>query len=176
MKRLLRTGGFFRVPDGTWVAPLFNPLDTLSALPGCLDAGFSVAVGRIGSRCRSAIHLMPHVAQLTLVLEGSLRVRMKGPHDSRPYTLRLGRWQAVLTRPGTFVQLANDGARACRVLYIVSPSYVFEWRARRLHYDDAVAVPGDWAALARRGWDPGAPLPTRQARARAAARTRQKPR
>lgn len=176
MRRVLRAGAYFRVPDGTGVAPLFNPLDSLSGLPAGLDAGFSVAAGRISARSRSAIHIMPHVTQMTVVLTGTLNIRMKGPRDRRPYTLRLLRHQAALTSAGTYVQLINSSTRPCEVLYIVSPSYVFDWRDGHLRYDDSVTLGVDWASLARNGWLAGVPIPSARARTLAAARVRQNPR
>lgn len=167
-------GRDFVVPDGTRVAPLFNALDSLSVLPAGLPESFSVAVGTLAAGQRSKIHLMPHVAQLTFVLAGSVTLRTKSATDRAPRNLRLTRHQAALTPAGALLQLINDSSRRCRLLYIVSPSYVFEWRDGRVIYDDAVMLDESWGALARRGWRLTAPLPTRRARTLAAARVRQK--
>ena len=63
--------------------------------------------------------------------------------------LRLDGEQAVLTRPGTFFQLINSTTVPCRVLYITSPSYLFEMDQNgQVKYDDAIALDEDWQELA----------------------------
>lgn len=175
MRQVFRVGETFTVPDGTGVAPLFNPLDSLSGLSGIAFQGFSLAVGVIKRGQRSKIHLLPHVSQLTVVMEGNVTLRMKGPADPRPFALRLRQHQAGFTAAGTLLQLINDGPRACRLLYIVSPSYVFEYRDGKVVYDDALTLEQSWAQLARSGWRHDARPPSRRARAAAAARIAQKP-
>ena len=80
---------------------------------------------------------------------------MKDPENSEPYTLNLNPQQAALTRPGTFFQLINKGSSLCRVLYIVSPAYLFELTDDgQVGYDDAVVLEEEWAQLEEMGWDP----------------------
>lgn len=175
MRRVFSAGTNFRVPDGTLVAPFFNPLDCLSGLPADLFSGFSVALGTIEAHSRSRIHLMPYVTQLTLVRQGSIEMRMKGAADTAPYTLKLQPDQAALTPAGTLLQLINDSPQDCSLVYVVSPSYLFEVRAGRVIYDDSLMLEEDWAALALKEWRPNLSIPTRRSRSRAAARLRQNP-
>jgi len=143
------------VPDGTIVYPFLNPKDSTSGLPWDLLDGFSLAAGQIAAGVRSKIHLMPLVTQVTFVLSGSLEVRMKDPGGEARYAVQLGPEQAVITRPGTFFQLVNQTDEPCRVLYIVSPAYVFELdESGNVAYDDSIALDEDWAELARLDWQP----------------------
>jgi hypothetical protein len=129
----------------------------------------------------SKIHVMPFVTQVTFVRSGNLVVRMKGPHDAGHYTSPiLAAGQAVLTEPGSFFQLINEGFERCDVLYIVSPAYVFEMGPDGSPlYDDAVVLDEDWDGLAAAGWRGARPMPTREDRAaalrRLAERKRTKP-
>jgi hypothetical protein len=133
VNRRFRLGRPFRVPDGTLVANLFN-----------LGGDMSVAAGIVLPRTSSCIHLLPFVSQLTLVGSGRLALRMKGPRDRKPYTVKLAPGEAAFTERGTLLQLENDGASACHVLYIVTPAYSFAVAKRRVIYDDAVLAP-DWS-------------------------------
>jgi hypothetical protein len=110
---------------------------------------------------------MPFVTQVTFVRSGVLAVRIKGPQDSHPNLLRLKPAQAVLTEPGVFFQLINDGTHPCEVLYIVSPAYTFEMTAEGdVVYDDSLVLAEDWDALAASDWllaQPMHPLAERDA-------------
>ncbi len=170
MRRVFETTQPFRVPDGTLVAALLNSKDRRCGLPFGLLDDFSIAAGTIGPRSKSKIHLLPFVTQVTFVRRGKLQVCMKAARDAAPYRLRVGPDQAVLTECGTLLQLANDGARPCEVLYIASPAYLFEVANDRVVYDDAVALAEDWPRLAAAGWHPARRLPTIGERRRAARR------
>lgn len=122
MNKIFSITAPFRVPDGTWVSPFLNAKDSQSDLPFDLLDGLSLAAGMIEANARSKIHVMPFVTQVTFVRRGSVAVRMKGPSDTEPHILRLTAEQAVLTEPGVFFQLINEGSERCEVLYIVSPS------------------------------------------------------
>jgi hypothetical protein len=152
MNRLFTAERFFLVPDGTRVAPVFNPLDlNARELPIDLLQGASLALGEIAPGCASQPHLHPIVSQVTWVLEGELLVRMKGPGSGAAYELGVGRGEAVLTEPMTFIQLVN--ARhdaAARVLYVVTPAYVHAPGADG--YDDAVVLSQTWEELAAAGF------------------------
>lgn len=154
MNRVFRIGQPHQVPDGTWVAPFLNPKDTTSGLPAGLFDGFSVAAGTIEPHTRSRIHVMPFVTQATFVLEGRLQVVMRDP-QAGPYAVRVGRHEAVLTLPGTFFQLVNPYLDPCKVLYIVSPAYLFEAAADgSVVYDDAIVLEASWEQLAAWQWQP----------------------
>ena len=161
----------FRVPDGTWVSPFLNAKDSQSDLPFDLLDGFSLAAGMIDPNSCSAIHVMPFVTQVTFVRSGSLAVKMKGPDDTEPYILRLAAEEAVLTEPGAFFQLINEGTESCEVLYIVSPAYVFEMSAEgAVLYDDAVVLDVGWDDLAATGWRTARSMATAEQRAEAMRR------
>ena len=96
---------------------------------------------------------------------GNLAIRMKGPDDTQPYTQRPTAGQAVLTEPGVFFQLINEGAERCEVLYIVTPAYVFEKAPEgTVIYDDAVALDQDWDGLAIANWQTENAMPTAEQR------------
>ena len=154
MKRILTVQKGNRVPDETIVFPFLNCKDATSNLPRDLLDDFSLAVGEIGSHQHSRIHVMPLVTQVTFVLQGYLEVRMKDPSHSKPYSLPLQTEQAVLTRPGTFLQFRNDDPAPCRVLYIVSPAYLLVIEDGKVVYDDAVVLEEDWNELERANWNP----------------------
>ena len=144
-----------RVPDGTLVYPFLNPKDRTSGLPWDLMDGFSIAAGDIAPGQSSKIHLMPVTSQVTFVLEGELDVRMKEPDGAAPYSVKLTRHQAVLTKPFVFLQLVNRSDRTCRVLYLVSPPYLFSTdSAGSVEYDDSLTFDEDWAELERANWRP----------------------
>jgi hypothetical protein len=171
MNRVFSITAPFRVPDGTWVSPFLNAKDSQSDLPFDLLDGFSLAAGMIDTNSRSKIHVMPLVTQVTFVTSGSLAVRMKGPDDAEPYLLRLTGGQSVLTEPGVFFQLINEGYERCEVLYIVSPAYVSEMSAEgAVLYDDAVVLDEGWEDLAATGWRTSRLMATAEQRADAMRR------
>jgi mannose-6-phosphate isomerase-like protein (cupin superfamily) len=73
---------------------------------------------------------------------------MKEASGGGPYALELMPGQAVVTEPWTLFQLRNDGQQAAEVLYIASPSYVFEMDGDAVRYDDAVLVARTWEEAA----------------------------
>lgn len=154
MKRIFSAGKGVEVPDGTRIFSLLNCRDSNSGLPGNLLEDFSLAGGEIEPGRDSKIHVMPLVTQATFVLQGELEVWMKDADQLEPYSLRLKAEQAILTRPGTFLQFRNNSHAPCRVLYIVSPAYVFLKEAERVIYDDSVVLEEDWEELKRVNWVP----------------------
>ena len=171
MNRVFSITTPFRVPDGTWVSPFLNAKDSQSDLPFDLLDGFGIAAGMIDPNSRSKIHVMPFVTQVTFVRSGSLAVRMKGPDDAEPYSLRLAAAQAVLTEPGVFFQLINESSEPCEVLYIVSPAYVFEMSVEgAVLYDNAVVLDEGWEDLAATGWRTARSMATAEQRADAMRR------
>jgi mannose-6-phosphate isomerase-like protein (cupin superfamily) len=144
---------WIQVTDGTSVAPFFNPKDCTSNLPWDLVDHLSIAAGEIVKE--STIQTLPLVTQITYVLSGTLEVVIKGSERSEPVTLTVTANQAVLMKPGSLFQLRNAGDQACRVLYIVSPAYLFEMDASGgILYDDAFIVLEGWDELTKQDWKP----------------------
>lgn len=170
MNRLFRISSPLRVPDGTLVSPFLNARDSTGGLPFDLPDGFSVAAGTIEADSKSKIHVMPFVTQVTFVRRGELTVRMKAAKDAGPYTLMLRADEAVVTEPGTFLQLVNDTEEPCEVLYIVSPAYVFEIDHGQVIYDDSLVLDETWVQLEASQWQPSRALPTLQQRMQAESR------
>ncbi len=168
--RLFAIDKGFKVPDGTIVYPFLNSKDLESGLPWELNDGFSIAAGDIGPNQKSKIHLMPITSQVTFVLEGQLKIRMKEPDGAAPYTVTARQHQAVLTKPFVFMQLINDTQEECRVLYLVSPPYLFSKdKSGEIEYDDAISFDEDWSDLEEAGWRPASlPSPQQAAERRAA--------
>ena len=156
MKRIFSVGKGVQVPDGTRVFSFLNCRDSESGLPGNLLEDFSLAAGEIEPHRHSKIHVMPLATQVTFVLQGELEAWMKDADQIAPYPLRVKPEQAILTRPGTFLQFRNLTPAPCRVLYIVSPAYVFLMEEGRVAYDDSVVMEEDWEELKKIKWKPGA--------------------
>jgi mannose-6-phosphate isomerase-like protein (cupin superfamily) len=155
MKKIFKIGQMFEIPDGTKVSPFLNPLDSNEKdLPPEILPGMSIAAGEIPPKVQSKIHVHPLVSQVTWVIEGQLKVWMKGLKESAPYALDLQAQQAVFAEPQTFFQLVNPSHSApVRVLYLVSPAYVFEMKGREVIYDDAIILAQDWEELAKEKWN-----------------------
>jgi hypothetical protein len=155
MNHVYRPAGFFPLPDGTRVAPVLNPWDANArGLPPAALPGASVAVGEIPGGGSSKPHLHPIVSQVTWVLHGALRVRMKGVGDAKAYELNVAAGAGVLTEPMTFLQLVNeDPGRVAYVLYIVTPAYIH--LPGEGGYEDAVVFEQTWEQLAANGFPAG---------------------
>ena len=152
MNRIFSAGEGFPVPDGTIVHSVLDPA-ALSRSTGEWMEDISIAVGHIAPHTTSKIHLHAVVNQVTWVLSGELTVKMKDPRADVPYTLDVSGEQAVITRPGTFFQLVNRSDADCRVLYIVTPAFVFETDAGgKVVYNDALVLDHEWDDLAAMGW------------------------
>ncbi len=160
---------FFKVPDGTRVNPFLNPKDIMSGLPWDILDGLSIAAGYIEPGTVSEIHVHPFISQVTVLISGSLAIHMKDPGNMDvPYIVQLrlptptGKpgftIAASLASPGTFFQLDNSrGSEPVRVLYLNTPSYIFEpgeTADAPPIYDDAVTVGSDWKRLAHCNWNP----------------------
>lgn len=173
MRQVFRRGRGNIVPDGTRVHPFLNPADSTNNLPLELFSEVSVALGELRARQASKIHMHPLVTMIIWIIRGRLSLRLKDRQSKRPYTLRLRAEDGAVALPGTFVQLLNESRSACRVLYIVSPAYVFLKLRGKMVYDDAVVCDASWGELARLRWRP-ATLPSvaamRAARVRALRR------
>ena len=144
------------VPDGTIVFPFLNPKDITSDLPWHLIEGFSLSAGEIPAHGESKIHVMPHVTHVAFVLQGYVEIRMKDAIERDVYTLRLQEHQAALTEPKAFLQYINPTSVPCRLLYIVSPAYLFEMdQSGKVIYDDSIIIEWAWDELKTRwNWSP----------------------
>jgi hypothetical protein len=169
MNRVFEPLQFFALPDGTRVAPVLNPWDVNACAPPSESLpGASIAVGEIAGGQASKPHLHPIVTQVTWVVDGALRVRMKGSRDPQPYELNVVAGSGILTEPMTFLQVVNaDEARVARVLYVVTPAYVHLPGADG--YDDAVVFDLSWEELTAVGFPTGAIDLAEVARSRAMA-------
>jgi mannose-6-phosphate isomerase-like protein (cupin superfamily) len=154
VKRIFSIGKGARVSDSTKVFSLLNCGDSTSGLPGNLLEDFSLAAGEIEPYRHSKIHVMPLVTQVTFVLQGEVEAWMKDADQLAPYSLQLEAEQAILTRPGTFLQFRNNTPAPCRTLYIVSPAYVFLMEEGRIVYDDSIVLEENWEELKRVNWAP----------------------
>lgn len=174
MNRVFHITQGFTIPDGTMVYPFLNSRDVTSGLPWDILDDISLAVGDIAPRSRSKIHVHPFVTLVTWVVSGTLQIRMKELENPIPFTVSLTPQQAAITRPGTFLQHINMTNELCRVLYIVSPAYLFVTpEAEYEGYDDAAVTDLDWEDVERQHWYFPALAnldATREARARAIAR------
>jgi len=145
----------FEVADTTTVFPFLNGNDAKSGLPRGLPESFSMTVGLIHPKRSSKIHVHPVVMQVTMVLDGSLEVRLGGPSMPTRRRLQLSQNQAVLVRPGTFLQLVNTTLLPCRTLYVVGPAYVADVDEHgNVTYEDAVTLDEPWDELAALDWKP----------------------
>ena len=149
MNYIFTARGYFTVPDGTEVSAFLNATDvTQGDVPWGALGEMSIAAGRIGPKVHSWVHMHPAVTQVTYVRSGGLTVRMKDASSPEPYDQKLQPGQAVVCEPGTLFQLRNDGDAVAEVLYIVSPSYVFEMEGGEVRHDDAILVARTWDEIA----------------------------
>lgn len=108
----------------------------------------SLALGEIPPNTVSKIHIHPVVSQLTWVVSGELTIKMKDPSDNAPYILDLKAEESVFTEAGTFFQLINNSSESCRVLYVVSPAFLFEINKDGVvSYNDAIVLDEGWDTL-----------------------------
>jgi len=149
MDRIFEPRGYIRVPDGTDVSAFLNATDASQTdVPWGILGEMSIAAGCIARGVESWIHVHPAVTQVTYLVSGALSIRMKEASVVEPYDLHLRPGQAVVAEPGTLFQLRNTSNGPAEVLYIVSPSYVFELEGAKVVYDDAILVAKSWEALA----------------------------
>jgi mannose-6-phosphate isomerase-like protein (cupin superfamily) len=147
MNRKFQPREYFTVPDGTEVSPFLNAMDVMQRdVPWGALGDMSIAAGRINPGVSSWIHFHPIVTQVTFVVSGTIRIQMKGRNAVEPYLIELQPGEASVCEPGTLFQLINSTANVAEVLYVVSPSYVFE-KNDKVIYDDAVLVAKTWKEL-----------------------------
>ena len=164
MKHIFNITCPIRVPDGTLVSPFLNSKDSTSGLPFDFIDGFSLSAGTIEAGTKSKIHIMPFVTQVTFVRKGKLEVQMKTREEGNLYYLRISAEQSIITRPGSLLQLINRGDEPCKVLYIVSPAYIYEMSKGVVIYDDTAVLDEDWKDLRESGWKSAKELPTMKRR------------
>src|SRR6187549_2889459 len=90
---------------------------------------------------------------------------MKEAAAPEPYDLQLQADQAIVTRPGTLFQLRNDRDTTAEVLYIASPSFVFEMDDTGVRYNDAWLVARTWEEIATTNHIPALQVTPYEARA-----------
>lgn len=148
MNQIFKPRGYITVPDGTDVSAFLNATDeSQKDVPWGILQDMSIASGRIKPGIDSWIHMHPVVTQVTYLISGLLDVRMKDDREKKPYDLSLKEGEAVLVEPGTLFQLRNRSDRVASVLYLVSPTYVFEMVDKEVIYDDAYLVAKTWEEL-----------------------------
>lgn len=161
MNRIFRIPEGFTVPDGTIVSPFLNAKDTnQEGVPWDALDGMSIAAGTILAGVESKVHFLPLVTQVTFVISGRIRIRMKEPGVEKAYEIDLEKREAVVTRPLTFLQLVNRHDEDTHVLYLVSPAYIFEKddETGEVRYDDAIVLDDAWNAIVKNGF----PLPSQR--------------
>ncbi len=99
------------------------------------------------------MHVDPAVTLVMYVVAGTLTVRMKDASSAEPYDVALQAGRAAVAQPGTLVRLRNDRAVMAELLYIVSPSYVFEIEHGQVLHDDAILVARSWEDLVAAHYD-----------------------
>jgi len=154
MNRIFEPQELFTVPDGTLLSPFINSKDSMSNLPFDLVDGFSIAYGVIKSRMSSKIVVHQYVDQVTYVLSGKLKMKIKGVTETESYTINIKQGQAVISAGGEFLQLINKTFDDCQVLYIVSPAYIFLKENDVVIYDDAISLDHSWEELDKLNWLP----------------------
>lgn len=147
MNKIFKIGSGFKVPDGTIVHSILD--SQFLKREGLKMVGeLSLALGEIPPNTTSKIHLHPIVSQLTWVVSGKLNVIMKDPSVDKPYSLDLKAEDSVFTEAGTYFQLINNSKETCRVLYIVSPAFLFDINKNgTILYNDAIVLDENWDAL-----------------------------
>jgi hypothetical protein len=174
---VLDFGKFFKIPDGTLVAPFLNSKSVTNKLPFNVLNGFSAAAGIIESKTNSKIHVLPHVTMATLVLEGEVLVTVHRKGKDQTEDLSLVKDQTLLTEPNTIIQWRNQSDRLAKVIYIVSPPYLFEKVGSEVIYDDSIMIEASWSKLEYVNWDLkklGYKLPTFKQRSASYGRLRQR--
>jgi mannose-6-phosphate isomerase-like protein (cupin superfamily) len=98
----------------------------------------SGAADIIDPTSQSKIHVMSCATQVTFVRSGKLKVKMKSSDDDCPYEVVLDADEAVLKKPGTLFQLANESFESCATFYVAHPTYLFEKSKNQVVYEDSL--------------------------------------
>jgi uncharacterized cupin superfamily protein len=158
MNRVFAARRYITVPDGTEVSAFLNATDLTQDVPWGALGDMSIAAGRIAPGRRSWVHMHPIVTVVTYVVRGQLSIRLKPMEEKHYCELSLSTQQAAVAEPATLVQLLNHGDVDAEVLYIASPSYVFETEGDHVVYDDAVLVAESWEEAAEGNYHRAAAL------------------
>lgn len=172
MNRVFSPDSYITVRDGTQVCAFLNPTDPVRRdVPRALRGVMSIAAGRIAPGSRSHIHVHPAVTQVTYVTAGTLCAKMQDGAQPEPYQLIVPAGSAVVSEPGTLLQLCNETEADLELLYIVSPPYVLEiGDDARVRHDDSVVVAEDWNELESLDWRQWASATARRAARRRRSR------
>ena len=139
MNQALYPDTYAAVADGTEVAALLN-----ATRGPAISGDLSLANGRLAPGIRSAVHFHPIVTQLTYVLTGTLTVWMQEGSGCEPYRLAARPGGAIVTLPGTLLQLGNETDAITTVLYVVTPGYLHDEDSG---FNDAVIAGQSWDSL-----------------------------
>lgn len=152
MNRIYKIENGIIVPDGTEVFEIIGPVQSAKAgLPIVEEQ--SLAYGKLDPGEKSSVHVHPIISHLTWVVSGKLTVGMKDTASKEMYFMEVAPRETVLTQPGTFFQLLNNGTEVCEVLYLVAPAFIFEVAPDgTILYNDQIVLDFGWDELARRGW------------------------
>jgi len=149
MNKVFESKGEFKIPDGTTISSLINPYDCNSENSNFKFDDLSITTGVIKALSKSKIQVLPFVNQITYILDGQIKAIMKGLNDDNQYEIIAKRDQAFITMKNEFLQLINENDIDVKVLYIVSPSYVFEEIDGKIIYDDSIIVDYEWNDLVK---------------------------
>jgi mannose-6-phosphate isomerase-like protein (cupin superfamily) len=152
MNRIYKIENGVVVPDGTTVYEIIGPIQSKKAGLPIIEEE-SLAYGELDPEEKSNVHVHPIITHLTWVVSGKLTVGMKDKRSDKMYFIDVAPNETVLTEPGTFFQLINNGSEICKVLYIVAPAFIFEIDdAGTILYNDQIVLDFDWDELERRNW------------------------
>lgn len=151
MNRIYKIENGVVVPDGTMVYEIIGPVQSQAARLPIIEEQ-SLAYGELDPGEKSAVHVHPIISHLTWVISGTLTVGMKDKRSTEMYYIEVAPMQTVLTEPGTFFQLLNNGDQICKVLYMVSPAFIFEVVGGNILYNDQIVLDFGWDELAKRNW------------------------
>lgn len=147
MNKIFRIEKGVQVPDGTMVYEIIGPAkSSMEKIP--ITEEHSLALGILDPNEKSAIHIHPIISHLTWVISGKLTVGMKDKYSDKMYFIDVLPNETVLTEPCTFFQLINNTDEECRVLYIVSPAFIFEVdETGKILYNDQIILNKTWEQL-----------------------------
>lgn len=152
MNRIYKIDKGVVVPDGTMVYEIIGPVQSSGAGLPIIEEQ-SLAFGVLDPTEKSSVHVHPIISHLTWVISGKLTVGMKDKRSSEMYFIDVAPMETVLTEPGTFFQLLNNGDEVCKVLYMVSPAFIFEVDSEgNVVYNDQIVLNFGWEELAKRNW------------------------
>jgi len=131
----------FLLPDKTWLRNIFSNNDVSNEFVDKL----SLSIGEISPQTKSSIHIHPFVTQVTFVLEGEVVVLSKQFNSLKKSMETLEKDECIITEPNTFYQVENKSQRLSKVLYVVTPSFLFIVNSDgTLKYNDALVLSDDW--------------------------------